>query len=184
MSEVVARRNGAHPHHSSLGRGMNSCVACGAENEEDVIYCVKCGRPIEPPAPPPEFWRYNTEDLSGTQPLRTDAPPPAYTPPPYANPQPAQPQAYSPPQAYAPPRPQGPRANVNPPNVYPQAPLAPQSAPQPAAPVPTTILPGALGGSSLSRIVMSMAVVAACVALVALVPCLGWLNWLVIILCK
>ena len=30
---------------------MNSCLSCGSDNAEDVRYCVKCGKRLEPPAP-------------------------------------------------------------------------------------------------------------------------------------
>src|ERR1051325_6891023 len=77
---------------------MNSCLACGADNAEEVLYCVKCGKRLEPPAPPPEFWRYNTEDLQPPRPV--EPLPPAYQPPPPYTNQP--PPGYDPRQDYAP----------------------------------------------------------------------------------
>src|SRR3712207_7493317 len=95
---------------------MNSCLECGADNAEDVIFCAECGKRLAPPQPPPEFWRYNTEDLQ-QQPRPVQPIPPAYQPPPYTN-QPPPPyapgqggehqrQGYAPRQGYAQPPPQG-----------------------------------------------------------------------------
>src|ERR1043165_6961722 len=102
---------------------MNNCLACGADNAEDVLYCTKCGKRLEPPQPPPEIWRYNTEDLP---PRPVEQMPPAYKPPrPYTN-QPPPPyapeqgretrQPYAPPrQPYAQPQqPYGQQQNVRP----------------------------------------------------------------------
>lgn len=180
---------------------MNSCLACGADNEEDVLYCVKCGKRLEPPAPPPEFWRYNTEDLNPPRPVEPNTPPayrppPPYTnqqqPPPYTNQPPYAPrqdyeqprqgyapgQGYTPPQDYAPRQPYGPQQNVRP--YGPPAPYQPpHAAPYPHAPAQTTTT-----GTSLPRVAMTMGIVLASVTLLGLIPCLGWLNWFVLIFGK
>ncbi|HKG14210.1 MAG TPA: hypothetical protein VKB12_12865, partial [Pyrinomonadaceae bacterium] len=119
---------------------MNSCLACGADNAEDVLYCVKCGKRLAPPQPPPESWRYNTEDLGGPpRPVRPI--PPAYQPPPRYAPEQGneQRQNYAPRPGYAQPqgygaqqqqqqqaRPYGPPAQYQPPHPapYPPAPTA------------------------------------------------------------
>ena len=165
---------------------MNSCLECGADNAEDVLYCVKCGKRLAPPQPPPESWRYNTEDLGGPRPVQPI--PPAYQPPPpYANRPPyapeqgyetrqgqAQRQGYAPPQGYGAPQQQQ--------NVRPYAPPAlyqpPTPAPYPPAPAQGT------SNSSLPQLGMTLAVVVACIVVLGLVPCLGWLNWFAIIFGK
>lgn len=169
---------------------MNSCLECGADNAEDVLYCVKCGKRLAPPQPPPEFWRYNTEDLQPPRPVQPI--PPAYQPPPplppYANqPPPYAPergnetrQGYAPRPGYAPP-PQGyvaPQQNVRqygPPAAY----QPPTPAPYPPVPLAQTT-----STSSLPKVGMTLAVVVACIVLLGLVPCLGWLNWFALILGK
>ena len=167
---------------------MNGCLECGADNAEDVLYCVKCGKRLAPPQPPPESWRYNTEDLGGPRPVQPI--PPAYQPPPpYANQPPPyapergseQRQGYAPrpgyaqpPQGYAPPQQQNVRA-YGPPAQY----QPPQPAQYPPAPMAQTT-----SNSSLPKVGMTLAVVVACLALFGLVPCLGWLNWFAIIFGK
>lgn len=168
---------------------MNSCLECGADNAEDVIYCVKCGKRLAPPQPPPEFWRYNTEDLGGPRPVQPI--PPAYQPPPppYSN----QPPPYAPEQgsqqrqSYAPPRPgyAQPPQGYGPPqhNVRQYGPPAQYQPPQPA-PYPPAPLAQASSSSSLPQMGMTLAVVVACIVLLGLVPCLGWLNWFALIFGK
>ena len=164
---------------------MNSCLECGADNAEDVIYCVKCGKRLAPPQPPPEFWRYNTEDLGGPRPVQPT--PPAYQPPPpYANRPPYAPeqgyetrQGQAPRQGYA--QPQGYGAPQQ--NARPYAPPAPYYPPQPA-PYPPAPAAQATSNSSLPQVGMTLAVIVACIVLLGLVPCLGWLNWFAIIFGK
>jgi hypothetical protein len=170
---------------------MNSCLSCGSDNAEDVRFCVKCGKRLEPPAPPPEFWRYNTEDLAPPRPARPNAPPlyqpPSFTDrPPYAPPQqdPAPQRPYAPPkQADAPRR----DFNRNAHAYQPPAPRRPQP-PAPYAPAPFTPAPAAAAqttqSSTLARAGLSVGVGVACIALLGLVPCLGWLNWFAIIFGK
>jgi hypothetical protein len=164
---------------------MNSCLACGADNAEDVLYCVKCGKRLEPPAPPPEFWRYNTEDLKPPQrPVQPNAPPAYQPPPPYTNRPPQQGYEtrhdYAPrPSGYAPPQYGGQQQ----PNVHPYSPPAPyrpqHPAPYPNAPAQTTTT-----GTSLPRVAMTIGIVLASITLLGLVPCLGWLNWFTLIFGK
>jgi hypothetical protein len=159
---------------------MNSCLACGADNAEDLLYCVKCGKRLEMPAPPPEFWRYNTEDLGIPRPVQPI--PPAYQPPPpYTNqPPPNAPrqqgreprQDYAPRQGYAPPPQQ---QNVRP--YGPPVQYQPQY-PAPHPPAQTT------SGTSLPRVAMTIGIVLASVTLLGLIPCLGWLNWFTLIFGK
>lgn len=177
---------------------MNSCLECGADNAEDVIFCAECGKRLAPPQPPPEFWRYNTEDLQ-QQPRPVQPIPPAYRPPPppYTN-QPPPPyapereseqrrQGYAPPPrpGYAPPpqQQQGYSAPQQPQQVRPFAAPAPYQPPHPA-PYPPAPVPQATSTSSLPKVGMTLAVVVACMALLGLVPCLGWLNWFAIIFGK
>ncbi|HVF42773.1 MAG TPA: hypothetical protein VM936_07175 [Pyrinomonadaceae bacterium] len=167
---------------------MNSCLECGADNAEDVIFCAECGKRLAPPQPPPEFWRYNTEDLGGPRPVQpippAYQPPPSYTnqPPPYAPEQGGeQRQGYAPRPGYAQP-PQG-YAAPQPQNVRPYAPPAPYQPPTPA-PYPPAPLAQTTNTSSLPKVGMTLAVVVACVVLLGLVPCLGWLNWFAIIFGK
>jgi hypothetical protein len=161
---------------------MNGCLACGADNAEDVLYCVKCGKRLEPPAPPPEFWRYNTEDLNPPRPVQPNAPP-AYQPPPYTNQPP-----YPPQQGYEPRQPYGSqRGYAQPPrygpqqNVRPYGPPAPYQQPYPApyqpAPVQTT-------STNLPRVAMTAGIIIASVTVLGLIPCLGWLNWFTLIFGK
>ena len=159
---------------------MNGCLACGAENAEDVIYCVKCGRRLEPPAPPPESWRY-TDDLNAPRPVQPNAPN-AYQPPtPYTNQPPYAPpqQPYAPRQGYAPPQGYGPQQNVHPYNTpAPYQPPYPLSyAHAPSAPQATTNWP-------LPRVGMTVGIVIACITVLGLIPCLGWLNWFTLIFGK
>jgi len=166
---------------------MNSCLACGADNAEDVLYCVKCGKRLAPPQPPPEFWRYNTEDLGGPRPVQPI--PPAYQPPPptYNEPRPpyAPEQGYetrygqAPRQGYA--QPQGHAAPHQ--NARPYAPPAPYNPPTPA-PYPHAPLAQTTSSSSLPQVGMTLAVIVACIVLLGLVPCLGWLNWFALIIGK
>jgi hypothetical protein len=159
---------------------MNSCLACGADNEEDVLYCVKCGKRLEPPAPPPEFWRYNTEDLNPPRQVQPNTPPAYQPPPPYTNRPPYAPQqGYEPRQGYAqPPQGYGSQQNVRP--YGPPAPYQPPyPAPYPPAPVQTTTT-----GTSLPRVAMTMGIILASVTLLGLIPCLGWLNWFTLIFGK
>ncbi len=165
---------------------MNSCLACGADNAEDVLYCVKCGKRLEPPAPPPEFWRYNTEDLNPPpRPVQPNAPPAYQPPPPYTN-QPPQ-QGYETRHDYAP-RQQGyaqPQyGGQQQPDVHPYSPLAPyrpqHPAPHPNAPAPAQTT----SGTNLPRVAMTVGVVLASITLLGLVPCLGWLNWFTLIFGK
>lgn len=169
---------------------MNSCLACGADNAEDVLYCSECGKRLEPPAPPPEFWRYNTEDLNPPRQVQPNTPPAYQPPPPYTNQQQPPPPytnqpPYAPRQDYEQPRqgytqpPQGygPRQNVRP--YGPPAPYQPPyPAPYPPAPVQTTT------GTSLPRVAMTMGIVLASITLLGLIPCLGWLNWFTLIFGK
>ena len=165
---------------------MNSCLACGADNAEDVLYCVKCGKRLEPPAPPPEFWRYNTEDLSPPpRPVQPNAPPAYRPPPPYTN-QPPQ-QGYETRHDYAP-RQQGyaqPQyGGQQQPNVHPYSPPAPYR-PQHPAPYPNANAPAqTTSGTNLPRVAMTVGVVLASITLLGLVPCLGWLNWFTLIFGK
>lgn len=165
---------------------MNNCLACGADNAEEVIFCVKCGKRLEPPAPPPEFWRYNTEDLNPPRPVEPN-PPPAYRPPPpYTNqPPPYAPQPRQEPrQGYAPPR-QGyaqPSNFAQQPNARPYGPPVPyQQQQQHPAPLPAQTT---TTKTSLPRVGMNLGIAVACLTMIGLIPCLGWLNWFVIILGK
>jgi hypothetical protein len=162
---------------------MNSCLACGADNAEDVLYCVKCGKRLEPPAPPPEFWRYNTEDLNPPRPVQPNAPPAYQPPPPYTNQPPQQGyetrRDYAPRQGYAQPRHSQQQPNVHP--YSPPAPYRPQHpAPYPPAPAQTTTSTG----TSLPRVAMTIGIVLASITLLGLIPCLGWLNWFTLIFGK
>jgi hypothetical protein len=163
---------------------MNSCLACGADNAEEVLYCVKCGKRLEPPAPPPEFWRYNTEDLNPPpRPVQPNAPPAYRPPPPYTN-QPPQ-QGYETRHDNAP-RQQGyaqPQYGQQP-NVHPYSPPAPYR-PQHPAPYPNAPAPAqTTSGTNLPRVAMTIGVVLASITLLGLVPCLGWLNWFTLIFGK
>lgn len=164
---------------------MNSCLECGADNAEDVLYCVKCGKRLAPPQPPPESWRYNTEDLNPPRPVQPI--PPAYRPPPpYAPEQGSgQRQTYAPRPGYA--QPQGYGAPPPPPpqqqNVRPYAPPAPYQPPHPA-PYPPAPAQQTTSNSSLPKVGMTLAVVVACIVMLGLVPCLGWLNWFALIFGK
>ena len=161
---------------------MNSCLACGADNVEDVLYCVKCGKRLEPPAPPPEFWRYNTEDLNPPRPVQPNTPPAYQPPPPYTPYSPQQDyeprQGYGQQQTYAPRQGYGPQQNARP-----YAPPAPYQPPHPApythAPVQT-----ASTGTPLPRVAMTIGVILASVTLLGLIPCLGWVNWFTLIFGK
>lgn len=136
---------------------MNGCLSCGAHNVEQALYCVKCGKRLEPPAPPPESWRYS-DDLNRTQ-VNQAGRQPAYQPPPvYQNYPPQAPQQVQP--LYAPASP------------YQQQYPAPLAAPQSSA------------SSSLPQIGMTMGIIIACIMVMGLIPCLGWLNWFVLILGK
>lgn len=161
---------------------MDSCLECGANNAEDVIYCVACGKRLAPPQPPPEFWRYNTEDLQPPRPVQPI--PPAYQPPPppYAPERGGeQRQGYAPRPGYAQP-PQGYGAPQQQ-NARPYAPPAPYQSPAPA-PYPPAPAAQTTSTSSLPKVGMTLSVVVACIALLGLVPCLGWLNWFALILGK
>lgn len=151
-----------------------NCLACGAGNDAQVIFCVRCGAQLRP-APPPESWRYSG-DLNRTQvdePRRPPQPTPPPPPPPFA----PGPQQQRPPQphnvhnAHNAPRPTAPL--YIPPT--PPAPFAPTLTPPPAA------ASNATGGSQLAQVGMTLSVVVACLMLVGLIPCLGWLNWFTII---
>ncbi len=169
---------------------MNSCLACGADNAEDVLYCSKCGKRLEPPAPPPEFWRYNTEDLNPPRPVEPTRPPAYQPPPPYTNRPPYPPQqdyeprqpygpqqGYGPQRGYAPPPQYGPQQNVRP--FDPPAPYRQQTpASYPPAPVP------AASSTNLPRVAMTAGIVIASITVLGLIPCLGWLNWFTLIFGK
>jgi hypothetical protein len=160
---------------------MNSCLSCGADNAEGVRYCVKCGKLVEPPQPPPEFWRYNTEDLNPPRPVQPLTPPPTYQPPPYANQPPPQ-QGYDPHQGHAPQQGYAPQQGFGQQqNVRPYGPPAPY---QPPYPAPYPPAQAATTNTSLPRVGMTMGIVVACIAVVGLIPCLGWLNWFALILGK
>jgi hypothetical protein len=136
---------------------MNGCLSCGAQNSESVNYCVRCGKRLEPPAPPPESWRYS-DDLNRTQADQAGRQP-AYQPPP----------AY---QNYPPPAPQ-------------QVQLAYQPPPPHYSPYPAPVaVPAANANSQLPHIGMTMGIVVASIMVLGLIPCLGWLNWFVLILGK
>lgn len=163
---------------------MNSCLECGADNAEDVIYCVKCGKRLAPPQPPPESWRYNTEDLGGPRPVQP-IPPTYQPPPPYAN----QPPPYAPERGSEQRQGYAPRPNYAQPQGYGSQqqnarPYAPPVQYQPPTPAPYPPAAQATSNSSLPKVGMTLAVVVACIVLLGLVPCLGWLNWFAIILGK
>lgn len=162
---------------------MNTCLECGADNAEDVIYCVKCGKRLAPPQPPPESWRYNTEDLGGPRPVQPI--PPAYQPPPpYAPEQGSERrQAYAPRPGYAQPQGYGAPPPSQQQNVRPYGPPAQYQTPTPA-PYPPAPLAQATSNSSLPQVGMTLAIVVASIVLLGLVPCLGWLNWIALILGK
>jgi hypothetical protein len=154
---------------------MNSCLSCGSDNAEDVRFCVKCGKRLEFPQPPPEFWRYNTEDLNPPRPVQPIPQPPPYRqPPPYANQPPPQ-QGYDPRQGYASQQEFGRQQTARP-----YAPPAPYQPPYPPAP----LMQAATSETSLPRVGMTLGIVVACIAVVGLIPCLGWLNWFALILGK
>jgi hypothetical protein len=162
---------------------MNSCLACGADNVEDVLYCVKCGKRLEPPAPPPEFWRYNTEDLNPPRPVQPNAPP-AYQPPPPYRPYSPQ-QDYEPRHGYGQQQPYAPRQGYGPQqNARPYAPPAPYQPPQHPAQYPHAPVQTASTGTPLPRVAMTVGVVLASLTLLGLIPCLGWVNWFVLIFGK
>ena len=150
---------------------MDDCLSCGApQNAEGLLYCVKCGKRLEPPAPPPESWRYS-DDLNrtqvnqpGPQPFKQPGPQPSYQPPPaYQNYPPQAPQQVQPiyaPASYTSASPYQPQ--------YPAAAAAPQTS----------------ASNSLPQIGMTMSIVVACIMLLGLVPCLGWMNWFVLIVGK
>lgn len=156
---------------------MNSCLSCGSNNAEDVLYCVKCGKRLEPPAPPPESWRYNTEDLNPRPSSQPNYQPPSFTSRPYApqqDPAPQRPYALPPRQADAP------RRDFNQ-NAHAYQPPVAYRPPQPAPYAPAPFAASSTQGSSLARTGMTLGIVVACLALLGLVPCLGWLNWFAII---
>jgi hypothetical protein len=166
---------------------MNSCLACGADNAEGVLYCSRCGKRLEPPAPPPEFWRYNTEDLNPPRPVEPNTPPAYRPPPPYTNQPPysqqqgyGQRQGYGQQQPYAPPR-QGFGQQQN---VRPYGPPAPYQPPQHPAPYPPAPAQAATTGTPLPRVAMTVGIVLASLTLVGLIPCLGWVNWFTLIFGK
>lgn len=140
------------------------CLACGAVNDGQVLFCVRCGAQLRP-APPPESWRYSG-DLNRTQ-LDEQQRPPQQQPPPFA-----------PPYAQPPPQQQRPPHNapqpVAPPYRAPQPPYAPAMPP----PVQTT------SSTHASQVGWTMSIIVACLMLIGLVPCLGWLNWFTIIAAK
>jgi hypothetical protein len=165
---------------------MNSCLACGADNVEDVLYCSRCGKRLEPPAPPPEYWRYNTEDLNPPpRPAEPNRPPAYRPPPPYANRPPDAPQ-----QGYEPRSPYGPQQQA----YAPRQAYGPQQSPRPYGPpapyqppTPATYTPAqttTTAGTSLPRVAMTAGIVLASVTLLGLIPCLGWLNWFTLIFGK
>jgi hypothetical protein len=159
---------------------MNSCLECGADNAEDVLYCVKCGKRLAPPQPPPEFWRYNTEDLGGPRPVQPI--PPTYQPPPRYAPEQGNEQRrnYAPRPGYA--QPQGYGSQQQ--QARPYAPPAQYQPPRPAPYPPAPVAAQATSNSALPQVGMTLAVVVACIVLLGLVPCLGWLNWFAIIFGK
>lgn len=161
---------------------MNSCLECGADNAEDVLYCVKCGKRLAPPQPPPESWRYNTEDLGGPRPVQPI--PPAYQPPPPYAPEREneQRQTYAPRPGYAQPQAYGAPQHQQQ-NVRTYGPPAQYQPPTPA-PYPPAPMAQAASSSSLPKVGTTLAVVVACIALLGLVPCLGWLNWFALVLGK
>ena len=169
---------------------MNNCLSCGADNVEDLLYCSRCGKRLEPPQPPPEFWRYNTDDLNPPRPVEPNTPPAYQPPPPYAHRPPRPPgyapqqgyeprQPYGPQQPYAPQQPYGPQQNVRP--YGPPAPYQPpRPAPYPPAPQPAQ----ATTATALPRVGMTVGIVIACITVLGLIPCLGWLNWFTLIFGK
>ncbi|HYH84598.1 MAG TPA: hypothetical protein VEX60_03890 [Pyrinomonadaceae bacterium] len=136
---------------------MNGCLSCGAQNAEGVLYCVKCGKRLEPPAPPPEYWRYS-DDLNRTQVNQAGGQPTYQPPPAYQNYPPQPPQQVQP--IYAPASPYQPQ--------YPAPPAAPQSS----------------ATGSLPQAGMTMGIVVACIMVLGLIPCLGWLNYFTILFGK
>ena len=146
---------------------MNECLSCGAHNVEGVLYCVRCGKRLEPPAPPPESWRYS-DDLNRTQVNQAGAQPTYQPPPAYQNQPPPVYQNYP---AQAPQQVQPLYAQSPPPQYQPQYP-APLAAPQSST------------NSSLPQIGMTMGIVVACIMVLGLVPCLGWMNYFTIIFGK
>ena len=146
---------------------MNECLSCGAHNVEGVLYCVRCGKRLEPPAPPPESWRYS-DDLNRTQVNQAGAQPTYQPPPAYQNQPPPVYQNYP---AQAPQQVQPLYAQTPPPQYQPQYP-APLAAPQSST------------NSSLPQIGMTMGIIVACIMVLGLVPCLGWMNYFTIIFGK
>jgi hypothetical protein len=133
---------------------MNGCLSCGADNAGSSLYCVKCGTRLEPPAPPPESWRYSG-DFHGAQADQANRPPAYQWPPAY----PGQPP-------YAP-----------------QQSATPYQSPSPYVPSHVSPQP-ATTNNSLPQVGMTMGIVVACIAALGLIPCLGWLNWFTIIFGK
>jgi hypothetical protein len=164
---------------------MNGCLACGADNAEDVLYCSKCGKRLEPPQPPPESWRYNTDDLNPPRPVQPTRPPAYRPPPPYTNQPPHPPQqgyeprqGYGPQRGYAQPPQYGPQQNVRP-----YGPPAPYQPPYPA-PYPPAPMPAQTTSTNLPRVAMTAGIVLASITVLGLIPCLGWLNWFTLIFGK